>query len=135
QLPAGDGGGTRPGYDRRLGLRRGALRRRNSLRTGLLRRGLLRRLLGDGSLPRRAKLRVVGARLVLPLLLGAGRDGGSQMLRGEPECVDEVERVRAQPRQQPVVDVVGDRRRASGRETAVDEVPGEVLLDEGEPEE
>ncbi len=51
------------------------------------------------------------------------------MLGGEAVGIHEVLRVRAQTQREPV-DVARDRRRALRRQAAVDQIPGEVLLDQ-----
>src|SRR6478735_5908686 len=95
---------------------------------------LLQRLLRDrGGAGCRERGVVVG-RLLLALVLGARRDGRAHVLGREAERVHEVLRVRTEPPAQ-AVDVRRDSARALRGEASVDEVPGQVLLDEAQPEE
>src|SRR5690606_12262240 len=104
--------------------------RRRGLRGGL--RRLLELLLRLRCLTGGGERGVVRPRLVLSLLLDAARDRGADVLGLEPERVHEVERVRTQPLAQPA-DVTRHGGRALRGQTAVDEVPGEVLLDQLHP--
>src|SRR5690606_8062516 len=102
--------------------------------TGLLLLVLLAQgLLVDGRVTGGAELGVVRASFLLPLGLAALDDQCPQMCGLIAEGINEVLCVRAKACDQ-AVDVGRDRLRTLGRQTPIDEVPGQVLLDEAQPE-
>ena len=82
----------------------------------------------------RELLGVVRARLILPRTLGARSDRRAQVLGRIAKRINEVERVRAKPQAEPV-NVRRNRGGALHREATVDQIPGEVLLDDGQAKE
>src|SRR5690606_21365915 len=83
---------------------------------------LVQGLLGDRRLAGRLERRIVGAGLILTLLLHTARDGRAHVLGLVAEGADQVERVRTQPRAQPL-DVAGDRSRELRPQASVAVLP------------
>src|SRR5699024_4268916 len=85
---------------------------------------------GIGAGPLRSE---VGGGLVLPLLLPAQGDGGAHVPGADVEGRHQVQGVRAQTPQQPTL-VRGDLPAALGGDLAVEQEPGQIVLDHAEPE-